>query len=200
MDRQIIVAIGREYGSAGHEIAQQIADDMGLAFYDQQLIDEIAHTEQLDTFDARMFDDVPKSIMSAPGLGENMEPGENKMAEVQFELIKKHAASGESFVIVGRCAEHILREYPCLVTVFIMGNMKQKQRRIMNLYQMTAEEAKAAIAYHDRQRQTFHNSYSDTKWGEAKGYDLCINSSKLGVKNTTRLLEEYIKLRMEAME
>lgn len=197
MAKQIIVTIGREYGSAGHEIAKQLADRLGLPFYDQNIVDELANAEKLDSIDARMYDDVPKNFFTRSDLTGKYETQEEKMSRTEFEIIKKHAEAGESFVIVGRCAEYVLREYPFLVTIFVLGDIKQRQKRIMNLYQMTAEEARAAISFHDKQRQTYHNGYSTTKWGEAKGYDLCVNSSKLGVKNTVAMLESYVRMRWE---
>lgn len=176
MGEQVIIAISREYGSAGHEIAKQIAEDLKLPFYDQILIDELARADFLGNSE------------------------ENEMlTQTQFDIIKKHAESGESFVIVGRCAEYILKGYKGLISVFVLGDIKQRQKRIMNMYQMNADEAKAAIMYHDRQRQNFHNGYTDIKWGEAKGYDMCVNSSKLGVENTVKVLEEYIQMRIENM-
>lgn len=172
MKQQVIISVGREYGSAGHEIARQIAARLELPFYDQNHI-------------------LPEDV--------DFGSDSDAMEQAQFDSIRQHAEAGESFVIVGRCSEYVLRQYPGLITIFVLGDVKQRQKRIMTLYQMDAAEARAAMDHYDKKRQNYHNEHSDTLWGEAKGYDICVNSSRLGVEGTVRVLEDYIRLRMQEM-
>jgi cytidylate kinase len=118
---------------------------------------------------------------------------EENLAEAQFEYIREKAASGESFVIVGRCGEAVLRGNENLVSVFVLGDMYDKIQRVMKKYALSEKDAIDKINRHDRKRKKYHNTYSDFKWGDSRGYDLCVNSSKLGVEGTAEMLCHYIE-------
>ena len=119
------------------------------------------------------------------------------MAKRQFNYLRKEANEGDSFVVVGRCSEHILREYDGLIPIFILGDEDTKIKRVMERRNFTEKEAKAALARHNRLRERYHNSYCEGKWGDSRCYDVCINSSRLGLDGTVKILEDYIRGRME---
>ncbi len=190
---QRIIAISREYGSGGHEIAERIAKAMHMAFYDRNLLDEIAKEKLVDATAWEKFDEAPKNrVFHRTVRGYCSSPEEN-LARLQFDFIKRKAESGESFVIVGRCAEYVLEDYENLISIFVLGEYGHKLERIMQRYHLNEKEAKEKIARHDRKRKQYHNHYCPIKWGDSRNYDVCINSSTLGIDETVNLLEKFIK-------
>ncbi len=193
MEKQLIVAIGREFGSGGHEIGERIAKQLNISFVDRSMLDEMfsgngKHKEQIEKYE----EDVAKPFLHKHVRGFTNSIEEN-LAEAQFEYIREKAASGESFVIVGRCGEAVLRGNENLVSVFVLGDMYDKIHRVMDKYSLPERDAIEKINRHDRKRKRYHNTYSDFKWGDSRGYDLCINSSKLGVRGTAEMLCKYIE-------
>lgn len=196
MGEQTIIAIGREYGSGGHQIAEIIARDLGFKLYDRSMLDEIAIHMNVDTEVLEKYDEKPRNYMMSRKVGKYSNSIEEVLTEIQFKFIKKKAEEGESFVIVGRCADSVLRGTEGLITIFINGNRPCKIERVMKKYQLNEREAVAKMERHDKNRKRYHNRHSDFKWGDARFYDLCINSSHLKVEGTTRILEDYIQERI----
>lgn len=197
MAKQLIVSVSREFGSAGHEIAEVIAKDLGLSFYDRNLLDKVAEEKDVDASHLAKYDEKPKSILFSRRVGEHTNSMEEHIAQMQFEYLKKKADSGESFVVVGRCAETILKQYEGLISIFVLGSREQKVLHTMKKFQLNKQEAVVKMNRHDRKRKQYHNRYSDFKWGDSRGYDVCINSSRLGIEATAKVLEEYIAKRQE---
>ena len=106
------------------------------------------------------------------------------------------ANAGESFVVVGRCAETMLKYHPALVSIFVLSDWDAKVERIMRIYELTREEAESFIFRSDRKRKDYHNYYCKIKWGDSRNYDLCVNSSRLGEEETVLMLKEYIDKRI----
>lgn len=196
-NKQVIISISREFGSAGHEIAERLAKKFDLPFYDRNLLDEIAGEKKVDVKNLQRYDEAPKnSFLTRTVRGHSSSP-EINIAEMQFDWINKKAQTGESFVIVGRCSETVLKGHEGLITIFILGNMETKIDRIMERYHLDRKDAISKINRHDRNRKAYHNHHSDMKWGDSHNYDLCINSSILGEEETISILEDYIRKRME---
>lgn len=196
MDKQIIVSISREFGSGGHAIADQIAKEMDLPLYDRVILEDIASEKGLDKEYLQKFDERPKiPVLSRTVRGHSNSMEEN-LAEMQFEYLKKKADSGESFVVVGRCAETILKDKEGLIPIFILGDRCDKVSRVEQRYQLSEKEAVAKINRHDRKRKYYHNRYSQYRWGDSRSYDLCVNSSRLGIRGTAGMLMSYIKTRI----
>ena len=199
MEKQLIVAIGREFGSGGHEIGERIAKRLNISFVDRSMLDEMfsgngKHKDQIEKYE----EDVAKPFLHKHVRGFTNSIEEN-LAEAQFEYIREKAASGESFVIVGRCGEAVLRGNKNLVSVFVLGDMYDKIHRVMDKYSLPERDAIEKINRHDRKRKRYHNTYSDFKWGDSRGYDLCVNSGKLGVPGTADMLCQYIEDVLERM-
>ena len=197
MAKQIIISIGREYGSGGHEIAEKLAKRLQLPIYDRNLLDHMAEEKAIDGEKLKKYDEAPrKLLLSRTVRGYSNSPEEN-IAHMQFDFIKGKAESGESFVVVGRCSDDLLKDYEGIVSIFILGDMEEKVHRIMRIRNMTEEEAKLAIYRHDKKRKSYHNYYCNSKWGDSRSYDICVNSSKMGIEKTVDMLEDYIRFRME---
>lgn len=192
MDKQIIISISREYGSGGHYIADRLAKELNMEILDHNLLDQIAAERDINLEEYKKYDEAPKKRLftrTVRGLSNSME---DIVAEMQFDYIKEKAATGKSMIIVGRCADALLKDYKGLIKIFIEGDMKDKVDRIKYVRKMDTDEAKRAIERHDNNRRRYHNMYCDTKWGDSRYYDICINSSRLGLDETEKLLKDYI--------
>lgn len=193
MDKQIIITIGREYGSGGHEIGRKLAERLNLHFYDRNILDEIAYGKNVDAEKLLKYDEVPKTMfLSKTVRGFSNSPEEN-IAQMQFDYIREKAASGESFIIVGRCADYILKDSEALLSIFVTGDYESKLERVMEKRNFSAKQAAVAIDRHDKNRKAYHNHYCTTKWGDSRNYDMCINSNILGIDGTVDLLEGFVK-------
>lgn len=178
MDKQVIIAISREYGSAGHEIAEKVARDLGLKLYDRNMLDDISKDKDIHVEYLEKYDEKPKKLFSSRRVGAYTNSIEEIIAEMQFDYLREKADTGESFVIVGRCAETVLKDRKGLISVFILGNYEVKLKRIMDKYHLSETDAATKIKRHDKHRKQYHNHYSDGKWGDSRLYDLCINSTR----------------------
>lgn len=194
MNNQLIVSISREYASGGRAIAQALAKRLGINYYDRNLLDEIAAERLGDASKLKRFDEVPKRFFTRTVRGMSSS-AEEHVAQIQFDYLLKKAESGEAFVIVGRCAEEVLSEYPGLVKIFVLADEDQKIERVCQMRDVNVDEARGIMLRHDKKRKAYHNYYCDIKWGDSRGYDICINSSRLGIEKTTDFLESYIKAR-----
>lgn len=199
MEKQLIISIGREYGSGGHAIAEILAKRYGIPMYDHNLLDEIAQEKNLQAEELKQYDEVPKKhLLSRTVKGYSNSPEEN-VANLQFDYLRNLAEQGKSFVVVGRCAEHILREHPAMVSLFILGDSKAKLARIREIRGLNEVEALAAMYRHDKHRKAYHNYYCEGKWGDSRCYELSVNSSKLGLEKTADVIEYYINARLGDM-
>lgn len=196
MEQQVIISINREYGSGGHFIAEMLAKELELPLYDRNLLDEIAKENGINAEYYEGLDEKPK----IPGMSRTVRGHSNSMhehlVEMQFEFLKKKADSGESFIVVGRCSETILKDNENLISIFVLADRKCKIARVMEKFGLSEGEAVSKMNCHDRNRKFYHNSYSAYRWGDSRGYDLCINSSRLGMEGTIKLLRHYIESRV----
>lgn len=197
MDNQLIISIGREYASGGHDIAEELAKRFNLKLYDNSLLLHIAEKHGGNLESISKYDETPKlKILSRTVRGYNNSP-EDMIAQMQFDYIREKAQEGESFVIVGRCAETVLKGHPALVSVFVLGDYDVKLKRVMSVLKLSEKEAKAQIKAMDKKRKSYHNYHCDLHWGDSRLYDLSINSSRLGIAETVDAIEEYIKRRIK---
>lgn len=195
MEKQLIISISREYGSAGHDIAENIAREMNLKFYDRNMLDEIAKSKNVQIDNLKKYDEKPRNIFNSRKVGSFTNSYEQIIAEMQFDYIREKANAGESFVIVGRCSETVLKGNEALISIFILGDKEVKLKRIMDKFNLNESDAAAKIKRHDRNRKQYHNHYSDGKWGDSRLYDMCINSSRLGIDKTTAVIRHFIEER-----
>ena len=195
MGKQLLVSISRTYGSGGHEIGRRLAERLGIGFVDRELLDHIAAEKGVDVKNLERYDERLKlPFLSRTVRGHSNAP-EEALAEMQFDYILKKAAAGESFVVIGRCVNQVLKDYECLSTIFISGDMESRIDRITEIRGMDRAKARVAIRRHDRARRAYHNHYSSRKWNDLAAYDLVLNSSKLGIENSIDAILHYLKLR-----
>ena len=192
MMKQIMISISREYGSGGHEVAELVAKELGISLYDRNLLDAVAKEKNVPAEELRKFDEKPRNLFISRSVNGHSNAMEDVLTQMQFEYLQKKAQEGASFVVVGRCAETALQAYDSLVRVFVMGDKQSKLAHIMKKFDLSENEAEVKMNRHDLKRKAYHNRYSENKWGDSRGYDLCVNSSRLGVEKTARMIVEYV--------
>lgn len=190
---QLIIAISREYGSGGHNVAEKLSEIYGLPLYDNNILTEIAQQKNLDPERMKKYDESYKNVFLSRTVKGYSNSLEEVVAEMQFEYLREKADSGESFIIVGRCAETVLKDYDALVTFFILGDMEDKIKRTAYKENLSLEAAEKTVKKNNRKRKIYHSNHSDLRWGDSRNYDLCINSSRLGIDGTAQLICDYIE-------
>ena len=193
----MIITIGRQHGSSGREIARLLAEKLNYKCYDKEIVDEAANHSDFsrDLIDA--FDEKRMSafILHAGGYGLNENFRLNmQVVSAQFEAMRNIAEKGNC-IFVGRCADYILRDHDDLISVFIIGDMDERLKCLERRQGLDEVEARKKIKEVDKDRSSFYRYYSDQTWGDAQNYDMCINSSKLGVEGTVQVVLDYIKAR-----
>lgn len=193
----MIITIGRQHGSSGREIARLLAEKLNYKCYDKEIVDEAANHSDFsrDLIDA--FDEKRMSafILHAGGYGLNENFRLNmQVVSAQFEAMRNIAEKGNC-IFVGRCADYILRDHDDLISVFILGDMDERLKCLERRQGLDEVEARKKIKDVDKDRSSFYRYYSDQTWGDAQNYDMCINSSKLGVEGTVQVILDYIKAR-----
>ena len=202
--KQFVVTIGRQPGSGGKEVAEVLARELGIKVYDKALLQEAA---QASGFDASLFEKADEcesnslfgGIFSIHGsISEYLTGGScidnDKLFEIQSETICNIAQS-ESCIIVGRCAEYVLRDHPAMLSVFLTADHADRVKRIMRGENLEHDAAVEFIERNDKKRRSYHDYYATTQWGDAAGYDVCINTSRLGVEGTVELIRQIIAKR-----
>lgn len=192
MDKQLIVSIGREFGSGGHETAGLLAGYYDIPLIDESFLHDLAEENNIPYEDIKKYDEKPRNMLFSKTVAGFTNAIEENVARLQFDYLKRMADNGRSFVIVGRCSEYVLRDYPCMVSAFILGDFEIKRERIMKKYNLSAEEAGKVIKKKDWIRRNYHNYFCKGKWGDSRSYDMCINSSLIGIKGTADVIKSYI--------
>ena len=197
------ITIGRQFGSSGHEIGRKVAEKLGIPCYDKEIITATAKNSGFCEEMIENHDERPTSsflynlVMDTYSFGYNNStyvdmPISQKVFLAQFNAIKDLADEGPC-VIVGRCADYALADRNDTLNIFIFGNEDVKIKTIMSRFpELNEGKARDMMVKKDKQRQSYYNYYSSKKWGRADTYDLCINSSTLGVDGTVDLICQYV--------
>lgn len=195
MAKQLIISVGREFGSGGHIVAANLAKHFGLPLLDRNILADIAKEKNTSEEYLRKYDESGRNLLFSRTVNGFSNSPEEIVAQMQFDYIKTKADAGESFVVIGRCADFILRENPALIKIFVLGDKDVKIQRIMEREKLSADKAKTRMEQCDKRRKYFHNTHTENKWGDSRSYDITVNSSKLGLDGTTELLVKYIELK-----
>ena len=195
MGKQLIITVGREFGSGGHIIAVKLAEHFGIQLLDSNILAEVAKKSNASEEYLKKYDESARNLFFSRTVNGFSNSPEESIAQMQFDYIKQKSDAGESFVVIGRCADYILRENPALVRVFVLGDTEAKIKRTAEREGISEEKAKIRMEQADKRRKYFHNTHSENKWGDSRSYDITVNSSKLGLDSTVELLIKYIELR-----
>jgi len=194
------ITIGRQFGSGGREIGKRVADKLGIPYYDKELLAVAAEESGLSHQFLESYDEKPtNSFFYSLVMGQqNLLTGaqgvtvEQIASKAQREAVLSVAAKG-SCVVVGRCADYILRDRPELFRVFICADWDKRVERVTLRDEITPKEAEDRMRRMDKTRAAYYSFHTDRKWGAAESYDLCVNSSRLGVDGTVALILEFVK-------
>ena len=195
--KQIIIAIGREFGSGGHLVAKKLAEHYNIPLYSKELLDEVAKDGRYSKEVLERFDEKPMNFAFIPvPAGGTTISLEQDIAIRQFNFIRKKSnEEKESFVIVGRCAEEILSDNPNMISAFILGDKDTKTKRVMEREGVDEKTALNMMKKMDKMRKVYHNFYCESKWGDSRTYDICIKIGKVDVDTATDMIIKYIDSR-----
>lgn len=191
MDRQIIITIGRNFGSNGRRIGERLAEEMGIRFYDRNLIEMAVKESGLDwkvvgNADEKLIGRFLKFNLGLDGIQENTN---DQIYRVQAEIIRSIVKREESCVIVGRSADYVLRNHPEVLKVFVYAPMEFRIETVMKRYNFSKEEAEKVVRHMDKTRKNYYEYFSDRNWDQKEGKDLLIDSSEFGIGGTVNLIK-----------
>lgn len=195
-----IIAIGRQFGSGGHEIGNRLATRLDIPLYDNNLVRMVAEKLDIREETAQAVDETtlnsflagyviaPMEQAGSVNATEYMQPLNEQVYELQSEIIRKLADRGPC-VIVGRCADYVLRGRPGLINVFICADKEDRVKRIAERYDMSERKAAEKIKRIDRERRYYYESHTGMEWGSIEAHQVLLNVSRLGLEGTVDLLE-----------
>lgn len=202
MTTNMIITIERQYGSGGRVIGRMLAEELNIPCYDEELLDRAAkdsgmcqelfenHDEKpTNSFLYSLVMDTYSTGYSSAAFSEM--PLNHKVFLAQFDTIKKIASEGPC-VIVGRCADYALADHPNVVSVFLHADLQERIPRIVRRHEISDAKAKDMILKNDKKRASYYNYYTSKKWGEAAGFDLCLNTSTLGLEGAVHMIKEFV--------
>lgn len=199
-----IITITRQFGSGGHDIGKALSEKLDIPFYDKELISIAAKEsgiapEVFETVDEK----ATNSLLYSLSMGFNHYsngftatedlPFNDRLYILQHKIIKE-LAEKENFVVVGRCADYVLRENPHVVKVYIYADIESRIKRAVERHDIDSVRAKQAVVKADKNRANYYSFYSGKKWGLADNYDLCINSTNLTVDQAVEIILSYINI------
>ncbi|MBP7487364.1 MAG: cytidylate kinase-like family protein [Parabacteroides sp.] len=206
MENKIVVTIGRQFGSGGREIGKKLAELLGIAYYDKELMAFAARESGLcKEFFEKADEKVSGNLSYAFSLGYsymgayapyNDILSNDGLFKLQSDAIR-NLADKQSCVLVGRCADYILRNDPACISVFIHNKLENRIQRIMQNEKVTEQEAKEKIASIDKSRASYYNYYTNKAWGVASSYDLSVDASVLGIDETVLFIKSFVMKRLE---
>lgn len=198
-----VITIGRQFGSGGREIGEKLSKAYGISYYDRELLARAAKESGFCEEILQNHDERPTNsflynlVIDTYSFGYNSSsfvdmPISQKVFLAQFDTIKKVADEGPC-VIVGRCADYALDGRDNVINLFIYADDDFKIKRVMDIYDLDENKARDMINKKDKQRQSYYNYYTNRKWGKADTYDLCINSSVLGIDGSVKLIKQFVE-------
>ncbi|MBQ1991440.1 MAG: cytidylate kinase-like family protein [Clostridia bacterium] len=204
MDCKSVITISREFGSGGREIAIDVAKALGVKFYDKELISLAAKESGIDpALFERIDEQAANSLLYSLSMGlftlgqTGFSPRDqisvnDQLYLLQHEIIKKLAE--EPCVIVGRCADYILRDRPNCVNVFVHADLEYRIERAIRLYNLPEAKGEAIVRKTDKTRANYYQFYTENKWGLADNYHLSVNSAKLSKEKVVDIITNYVKV------
>ena len=210
MATNLVITIGRQFGSGGRKVGKLLAEKLDIPYYDKELLAEAAKGSGICQEIFENHDEKPtRSLLFSLVTGMQMhgDPGSmymdmplnHKIFLAQFDAIRRIASEGPC-VIVGRCADYVLRDKPNAVSVFVKADIRQRMERAVSLYGVDPAKAEETVRKADKQRASYYNYYATATWGDVNNYDLCVDTGKLGIDGTVELIEQYLRLREQALK
>ncbi len=208
MAKKVIITIARQYGSGGREIGERVAELLGIPLYDKELIKDAAAKGTLNEEIIKTADEsAANSLLYTLAMGSNILGGaasfgykmplNDKLFILQSEVIKEYAENG-SCVIIGRCADYVLKNESNVLRMFIYGDLDHRKERVALRHpEIKSSQVIDVINKTDKRRASYYNFYTGNKWGKYDNYDMAINSSTLGIEGTANIIAASAKKLME---
>jgi len=199
----VIINVGRQLGSGGHDIGRMLALDFAAKYYDREILNLAAKESGLSQRFFEQHDEHKSFLRAFLHLSNGMVStasysrqgfSQDSFFQFQSEAIRKAADEG-SCVFVGRCADYVLRDRKDTVNIFITASLDYRIEQVMNKQQIDRQAARKFIEQGESQRAAYYNYYTGKKWGAAESYDLCVDSSILGLMETERFIADFIRKR-----
>lgn len=199
MKKQIVITIGRSFGSNGREIGERLADALGIGFYDRNLIDLAARKSGMDRAVVGSADEklIGRFVELTASLDLVQENPNEKIYRAQAEVIRSIVKRGESCVIVGRGADYVLRNRHEVLKVFIYAPLDCRIKTVMERYSFKKEEAEKVIRHMDKTRRNYYEYFTDRNWDQKEGKDLLIDSSEFGVQGAVDLIKAAAECKLK---
>ena len=189
MEKKLLITIGRQFGSGGKAVAEELGRKLGIPVYDNELITEAARQSGISEEFFKKRDEKRRALFI--GMRSGMD--DEILFGIQSEVIRDIASKG-SAIFVGRASDYVLRDMDC-VDVFICAPLAARVKRIMERQGLSEDEAETLIDRKDRGRAEYYDFFTFSKWGVASNYDLCIDSSILGIEGTADLIIDFARKR-----
>lgn len=206
MENKVIITIGRQFGSGGREVGQKLAKALGITYYDKELMAVAAREsglceEVFERADERASSGLSYAFTMGYSFMGMFTPytdilSNDGLFKFQSDAIRKLAET-ESCVLVGRCADYILRDEPACLSFFIHSSLENRIQRIVQRQGVTVEQAKELLTKTDKSRAAYYNYYTNKVWGMASSYNFSIDVSVLGVEETVSFMKAFIDRRQE---
>lgn len=202
MYKNTVITIGRQYGSGGREIGKKVSEILGIGYYDDELISLAAKSSGMNSDTLSDVDEkATNSLLYTLAIGGSLFGGNaalayempinDKLYIAQSDVIKD-LAKKEACVIIGRCADYVLKDYPSVINLFIYAELDKRAHRVAQRREISEAKAKDIIIKTDKQRANYYNYYTSRKWGRIENYDLCIDSGRIGCDKAAEVIAEYV--------
>ncbi len=197
MKKYPVITISREYGSGGREIGKKLSEQLELPFYDYEIVslasqDSRFAEEMFDKAEVRSDSAIKLALSRLSNKGTYKMPLDDQLFMIQSGIIRTIADRGPA-VIVGRCADFVLRDYAKCIHIFVQADFPFRVKEAMKRNNLSETEAIKYVRNIDKRRATYYNYYSDHRWGKREDYDLCISSSAVGIKVTTDIIHTFVE-------
>ncbi len=209
MTTKTIITLGRQFGSGGRAVGKKLAEDLGIPYYDKEILTRAAKDSGICEALFENHDEKPTSSFlyslvmdtystSYATMGMPEMPMSQKVFLAQFDTIKKLAEEGPC-VIVGRCADYALEELDNVVSVFVHAPLEKRMARVAEYEKIDLTAAKKLVTQNDKKRASYYNYYSNKKWGDAATYDLSVNTGKVGIYGAAEIIKNYVIMKESKM-
>lgn len=204
MKKQTIITIARQYGSGGREIGKRLATELGISFYDRELLTEASKKYNIDMERMEEVDERPgdRYLYFNPITSQNLQESflshskyltNDDVTQAQFCTILQIAKTGQDCVFIGRCADHVLKGWEGKLSLYIYADFDTRVHRIMERENLDERTAYKAVKKMDKIRANYYNYFTDMEWGDIDNYDMCLNVSKLGIDQAVSVIKNYIQ-------
>ncbi len=191
LDKHVVIALTREYGSGGKYIAELLAQKLGIKAYDKEIIEKVAEETGLSV---EYIESTEQKRTNSDFINDNSMTNDDELFVKESEIIRR-LAKKESCIIVGRCSDYVLKDNKNVIKVFVYNSQEDKINRVTKYFNINKKDALKQVKQINKQRANYYKHYTDQDWGKLENYDICINSDYLGIDAAVELLYKVVQER-----